>query len=153
MAAGTWKVFNLAKLKLGNGTLSLSATAFRLALFTSASNLKSSTSALPRGIYNSLTGEVANGNKYVTGGFALTGENWSVGRSAKEYAFFTSNLTFTASGGSIANIKIAAIYISAAASANRHLLCYVTLTSSQFTLAENNTCTIQCPTNGVLMLA
>lgn len=152
MAAGTWKVFNLAKKKIGNSVLSLSATVYRLALYTSACALKTSASALPRGLYNSLASEVANGNRYVTGGFALGGEKWSTGRSAKEFKFLCSNLTFTASGGTIPNIKYAAIHISAAASANRHLLCYVTLTTSQFTLAENNTVTIQCPTNGVFYL-
>jgi hypothetical protein len=153
MAAGTWKVFNLAKFKLGNSSLSLSATVFRLSLHTSASNLKTSGSALPRGVFNSLTNEVAAGNGYAAGGYALTGENWTTGRSAKEYKFLSSNLTFTATGGTIPNIRFAAIYISAAASANRHLLCYVTLTTAQFTLAQNNTCTIQCPANGILMLA
>jgi hypothetical protein len=153
MAAGTWKVFNLAKFKLGNSTLSLSATVFKLALFSSTSNLKTSGSALPRGVYNSLTQEVTGANGYTTGGLSLAGENWTSGRSAKEYKFLSSNLTFTATGGTIPNIRFAAIYISAAASANRHLLCYVTLTSAQFTLAQNNTCTIQCPANGILMLA
>lgn len=151
MAAGTWKVPNTAKSKLGLGTLNLSGE-FRLALFTSASNLKSSASALPRGIYNSLTSEVASGNGYATGGYALTSENWIAGRSAKEYKFSVASFIFTASGGTIPNIKFAAIVMSAAASAGKHIAAYVTLTTSQFTLAQNNTATLTPPTNGVFYM-
>jgi hypothetical protein len=152
MAAGTWKVFNEAKKHLGKGEINLNGTAFRLAIFQATSNLASVGSALPLTIYNAITNEVANGNNYVTGGFALGGEGWTVGRSAKEFKFRSSNLLFTAEGGTIPNIMFGAIYISAAASANRFLVCYVTLSSSQFTLAQNNTCTITCPTNGIFML-
>lgn len=147
MAAGTWKVPNTAKSKLGLGTLNL-AGEFKLALFTSASNLKTSGSALPRGVYNSLTNEVAAGNGYATGGYALTGENW-LALSAKCYKFSVATITFTASGGTIPNIKFAAIVMSAAASAGKHIAAYVTLTTSQFTLAQNNTATLTPPANGV----
>lgn len=152
MAAGTWKVPNTAKSRMGLGTFN-GAGEFRLCLFTSASNLKSSTSALPRGIYNSLTNEVAAGNGYATGGYQLTSENWLAGRSAKEYKFSVASITFTASGGTIANIKFAAIVASAASSAGKYIAAYVTLTTSQFTLAQNNTATLTPPANGVFYMA
>lgn len=151
MAAGTWKVFNTFKSKMGLATCALNGN-FKLAFFGSASNLKTSASALARGIYNSLTGEVAAGNGYVAGGYALAGENWTQ-VCASKYKFIIDNLIATASGGTIPNIKFAAIYASAASSAGRHLVCYVTLTTAQFTLAANNTCTVQTPTNGLWTLA
>ena len=147
MAAGTWKVPNTAKSKLGLGTLLLNGE-YKLALFTSASNLKSSGSALPLGTYASITSEVAAGNGYATGGYTMTGENWLQGRSAKEYKFSVPSFTFTAEGGTIPNIKFAAFVMSAGG----HIAAYVTLTSSQFTLAQNNTATLTAPTNGVFYM-
>jgi hypothetical protein len=153
MAAGTFKWFNLAKSKIGSNTLSLAASTFKAALFQSGCNLKTSASGLPRGIYNSLTNEVAAAGGYAAGGFALANESWGAGTSAKQYKFDADDLVFTATGADIANIKYLAIYMSAAASANRHLLCYVTLTASQFTLGNGNICTIQFATGGILTWA
>jgi hypothetical protein len=151
MAAGTWKVFNTFKSRMGLATCALSGE-FRLALAQSASNLKTSASALARGIYGSITSEVANGNGYVTLGYQLTSENWNQ-VSASKYKFSVASLTFTATGGTIPNIKYAYVYASNATSTSRFLVCYVTLTTSQFTLAQNNTCTINTPANGLFTLS
>lgn len=152
MAAGTWLIFNTAKKKIGNGTINLSSTPLRLALFNSASNLKTSASALPRGIYNSLTEEVASGNGYALLGKAISGETWGSGASAMQYKFDATDVVFTASGGTIPNIKYAVIFASNATSASRHLLCFVTLTASQFTLGTGNTLTIQHAATGIFTL-
>lgn len=149
MAAQPWKVYNLAKKKIGNGTLNLAGTAFRIALVTSASNFAS----YSLGVYNSVSNEVANGNGYATGGGALAAEVWTVGASNKQYKFDADDFIWTATGGAINSIKAAVIYVSAAASANRHLLCFASLTSSQFNLAIGNTLTIQMAAGGILTLA
>jgi hypothetical protein len=108
---------------------------------------------LPRGIFNSIATEIPAHSGYVAGGEALTGEVWTVdATSAMKYKFDTDDLVTTAIGTALTCIKYAAIYVSAAASANRHLLCYVTLTSTAFTLAKNNTLTIQQAAGGVLTL-
>lgn len=149
MAAGAWTVYNEAKKYIGNGTISLAATVYRITLHTSASNAATATLS----IYNELTNEVAEGSGYSSSGKALTGEVWTVGASAGQYKFDTDDVVWTATGGSIANIKFATIWLSAAASANRKLLCRSTLTSSQFTLSSGNTLTLQMNASGILTLA
>jgi hypothetical protein len=134
MAAGAWTVYNLAKKKIGNATLSLASTAFRVSLFTSASSGAGNSA---RGVISSIDDEVTSGNGYSSSGKAMTGEV----------------VVWTASGGSIANIKYAVIWLSGASAGGRHLLCYSQLTSSQFTLSSGNTLTLQMNASGVLTLA
>ncbi len=148
MSAQAWKIYNLAKKKIGNSSLNLSSTAFRMTLHTSASNA----ATLTLGVYNSLTNEVTEANGYSSSGKALTTEVWTVGASAKSYKFDVDDVIWTGTGGTIPNIKLAAIWISAAASANRHLLCVSSLTSSQFTLSQNNTLTLQINSLGVFTM-
>jgi len=149
MAAQAWKVYNLSKKKIGNTTLNLASTAFRMTLHTSASNA----ATLTLGIYNSLNNEVTEANGYSSSGKALTLEIWTVGASAKQYKFDVDDPIWTATGGTIPNIKFAVIYLSAAASANRHLLCMASLTSTQFTLQQGNTLTININSAGVFTMA
>lgn len=149
MAAGVWTVYNLAKKKIGNGSISLAATVFRMTLHTSASNAATAT----LGVYNSLTGEVTEANGYSSSGKALTSEVWTVGASAGQYKFDADDSFWSASGGAISAIKFAVIWLSAAASANRHLLCRSTLSTSQFSLSSGNRMTIQQAATGILTLA
>lgn len=149
MAAQAWKVFNESKKKIGNTTINLAATTYRIALFQSSSNF----ATLTLSIYNELTNEVAELNGYSSSGKALTGEVWTVGASAGQYMFDCGDPVWTGTGGSIANIKAAVISVSAAASANRHLLVRASLTSTQFTLASGNTLTLQMASAGVFTLA
>jgi hypothetical protein len=148
MAAQAWSVYNLAKKKIGNGTLSLASTVFRISLVTSASNFATFT----LGVFGSITNEIADGNGYSTSGKAMTNEVWTVGASAKQYKFDADDVVWTATGGAISNIKAAVIWISGASAAARHLLCRASLTSTQFNLATNNTLTIQMNSAGILTL-
>jgi hypothetical protein len=153
MAAGAWKVFNRAKKFVGNGTLSLSATTFRMCLATSASNLKTSGSARPLINRTSLTGQVTSTLGCPVLGKALTGEVWTTGASAMQIKFDTNDLVFTATTSAIANIKYAVIFLTGASAAAQKLLCYSTLTSSQITsLAIDSTLTVQMASGGVLTL-
>ena len=149
MAAQPWKVYNLAKKKIGNGSLNLASTAFRITLHTSASNA----ATLTLGTFASLTGEVTEANGYSSSGKALVNEVWTVGASAKQYKFDADDVVWTGTGGTIPNIKFAVIWISGASAGARHLLATASLTSSQFTLAQNNTLTIQFNSAGILTLA
>ncbi len=119
-----------------------------MTLHTSASNA----ATLTLGVYNSLTTEVTEANGYSSSGKALTTEIWTVGASAKSYKFDVDDVVWTGTGGTIPNIKFAAIWISAAASANRHLLCRASLTSTQFTLASGNTLTLTINSLGVFTM-
>lgn len=148
MAAQAWKIYNLAKKKIGNATLNLAATVYRITLHTSASN----SATLTLGTYASLTSEVTEGNGYSSSGKALTGEVWTVGASAKQYKFDTDDPIWTGTGGTIPNIKFANIWLSAASAGGRHLLCTASLTSSQFTLSQGNTLTLQQNSAGVFTM-
>jgi len=148
VAAQAWKVYNLAKKKIGNGTISLASTAWHLQLHTSASNA----ATLTLGVISSVTSEVTSGNGYSSSGKALTSEVWTVGASAKQYKFDVGDVIWTATGGAISNIKFAVMWLSGASANARHLLCNASLTSSQFTLAQNNTLTLQIASTGVLTL-
>jgi len=158
MAAGAWKVFNRAKKYIGNGTLSLSSTTFRLALATSAANLKTSASALPLVFRGSISGYCTSTDDCPRVGFALADETWTAvsatGANAKILRFDATDLVITASTSAIANIKYAYIFLSGESAAAEKLLCYSTLTTSQITsLAIGNTLTIQMNTSGVLRLS
>lgn len=153
MAAGAWKIFNRAKKYIGNGTLSLSSTTFRMCLATSASNLKTTGSSY--GLINrtSLTGQVTSTLGCPVLGKALGGEVWTTGASAKQIKFDTDDLIFTATTSAIANIKYAVIFLTGASAGAQKLLCYSTLTTSQITsLAIGNTLTVQMASGGVLTL-
>lgn len=148
MAAQAWKLYNESKKKIGNTTLNLSSTAFRITLHTSASDF----ATLTQSIYNEISGEVVSGNGYSSSGKALANEAWTVGASAKQYKFDADDPIWTATGGNIANIKAAVIWISAAASASRFLLCNASLTSTQFTLSTGNTLTLVFNSSGIFTM-
>lgn len=149
MAVGAWTVYNLAKKKIGNATISLASTVYRITLHTSASNANTAT----LGVYNSVTGELTEANGYSSSGKALTSEVWTVGASAGQYKFDTDDVFWSATGGAISAIKFAVISLSAAASANRHLLCRSQLSTGQFSLSTGNRLTIAMNASGVLTLA
>lgn len=149
MSAQAWKIYNKAKKKIGNGSLLLSATVFRMTLHTSASNAAS----LTLSTYASLTSEVTEANGYSSSGKACTSEVWTVGASAKQYKFDVDDLIWTGTGGTIPNIKFAVIWISGASANARHVLAVASLTSSQFTLSQNNTLTLTINASGVFTLA
>lgn len=149
MAAQAWKIYSSAIKFVGNSTLNLAGTVFRISLVTSASNFATRTLQT----FASLTNEIADGNGYSTSGKALANENWTVGASAKSYRLDVDDPIWTATGGNIANIKGAVIWQSGASALARKLLCFSSLTSTQFTLSQNNTLTIQMATTGVLTLS
>lgn len=148
MAATAWSIYNTAKKKIGNGTIQLGVNNFKMQLHTSASNASTFTLSLA----SQVTGEVANGNGYTTGGKALSGVIWTVGASAKQYKFSSNNPVWTAAGGNIANIKFAVIRNSVSASGG-HVLCWSRLTTTQFTLSQTNTLTVQMNAAGIFTLA
>ena len=147
MAASAWQLYNDGKRYIGNGTIQLGVNNFKMALFTSASNVSTFTLST----FASLTSEISATGGYVSGGKALvpaTGQ-WTVGASAKQmkFTYSTVGLTFTASGASLTNVKYAVIYNSAG-----KLLCFCQLSSSQFTVTSPNTLTILPAATGVFTL-
>lgn len=145
MAAQAWKIYNKAKKKIGNGSILLSGTHFRASLYTSASNF----ATLTLSTFGSLTNEVATvAASYSSSGKALTSASWSVGASAKQYAFKVGNF-FWSAASQISNIKGCVIWVSGASANARHVLATASLTSSQFNLAAGNRLTVTINTAGV----
>ena len=149
MAAGAWTVYSEAKKYIGNGTISLAATVYRMTLHTSASNANTATLS----IYNELDNEVTEANGYSSSGKAMTGEVWTVGASAGQYKFDMDDVFWSANGGAISNIKFAVLALSAAASSGRKLLCRSQLSTSQFSISSGNRLTLAMNASGVLTLA
>jgi hypothetical protein len=90
-------IFNTFKANLGNGTVDLDTNSFKAALFTSAAALAAGTGE----VFGDLTNEVANGNGYTSGGFALTSPTFT--QTAGTAAFKTgNNPSWTGSGAGFA---------------------------------------------------
>jgi len=154
MAASAWQLYNSAKKYIGDGTITLGAGSFKMALANSASN----TSTFTLETFGSLSGEISATGGYSSGGKELvpaTGQ-WTVGASAKQikFTYSTVGLTFTASGADLNNIKYAVIThgASAGVASARKLLCFCQLSSSQFTLSSPNTLTVLPAGTGVFTL-
>ncbi len=116
---------------------------------TSASNFATATLSL----LGSLTTQLTEANGYSSSGKALASEGFIVGTSAGQYKLSAANPIWTATGGAIASIKAAVLVMSGAAAGSMHLLAYASLTSTQFTLAQNNTLTIQFNAAGIFTAA
>ena len=155
MAAGTWKMFNSAKKSLCNGGLTLPG-AYRMALFTSATNLKSAASAKPLVLLGSVTSQVTSGFNYCTSGKTLANESWSAvaNASTPRWQFTTTGVKWSANAGTIAGIKFAAIFASGASAGAAKLLCYVTLTTGTggISLADPNPLTVKPAATGIFTL-
>jgi hypothetical protein len=147
MAVGAWTVYNEAKKYIGAALLNLT-TAKRISLHTSASNANTATLS----IFSELTNEVGSGNGYSSSGKALASILWTAGASAGQIMFDAADVVWTATGGTIANIKFAVIS-NTSGGASGKLLCRSQLSTAQFTLASGNTMTIQMATAGIITLS
>lgn len=143
MAATAFTLYDKAKKKLMDGTIDLNTNVFKAQLHTSASNASTSTLSTAASVDN----QVSNGNGYATGGKSLTSITWTTGASASEYRFDAADLVWTATGGSIANVKYLVIKNSAG-----QALCWSRLSTSQFTVTIGNTLTVAFSANGIFEL-
>lgn len=152
MAAGAWTFYNKAKRNIGTGSLVLTtaATQFRMTLHTSASNAATATLST----YGSVTNQVANGNGYTTSGKAFN-NTWTAGASAGQYRFNSTaaGVFWSATGGTIPNVKFAVIWTSAATAVNKKLLVFSQLSTSQFTISSGNRLTISPAATGIFNMA
>jgi len=156
MAAQAWKIYAKAKQFIGNGTITLGAGVFKMALMRSSATALGITAVSSRSTWNSIRAQEisARGTYSVHGRNLLpaTGQ-WTVGTSAKQYKFTysTVGLVFTASDSSLISIRFAVIRNSLTGSTGR-LLCYASLSSAQFTITSPNTLTILPAAEGVFTL-
>ena len=114
-AGGQWTFTNAGRTQLMAGTFLFGTDTFKMALFTSASNLGPATTT-----YAGVTGEVANGGGYTTGGNSVTLSQ----SGTQSVTVDSTDSTWTASGASI-TAKFAAIY-----EVGGNVLCYCTLDSA-----------------------
>ncbi len=140
MAAGAWVMTNTGRGLVTDGTLKTSDT-FKIALFTSASNLAASSTT-----YAALTGEVANAFGYTTGGIAIT-----VTQSGTTTVTITTatSVVWTASGGDI-TAKWAVIY---EVGGNIYQYCLVDSGGADVTATAGNTFTVTMAGTGIFTLA
>lgn len=103
MAASKWKLYNAAKLGIGNGLIDLDTHTFKCALYTSSSNANTLTNTL----LADLTNQVANGNGYTTGGVTLSSVTWT--NSSGTITFDAADFSWTASGSGF-TCRYAVIY-------------------------------------------
>jgi hypothetical protein len=152
MAAGKWKVYDLAKKYIGDGTHDLDDTTnWKIALFLSTSN--ANTLSVGTNVYGDLTNEHANANGYLTGGLALTGVTWT--NSGGVITFDCADPVWTASGGSIV-ARFAVVYRNATVNGIvKPLLCVCLLdtTPADVTTSTGNTFTIQMNASGLFTLS
>ena len=144
MAAGAWKVFPRAKLKIGQGVLTLGSAIMNLALHSvgASANLLSNNVSTWGSI-----GSECTGGGYTAGGNTLSTNTWALsGVNAK---FDSSDWVVT---GAINSIKYAVIFQSVAASSG-FPICYSTLTATQLSLGAGNTLTIQMAAAGIFTLS
>jgi len=114
-AGGQWTFTNAGRTQLMAGTFLFGTDTFKMALFISASNLGPATTT-----YAGVTGEVANGSGYTTGGNSVTLSQ----SGTQSVTVDSTDSTWTASGASI-TAKFAAIY-----EVGGNVLCYCTLDSA-----------------------
>lgn len=153
MAAQAWTIYNSFKSHMGSGIFDLDGDIFHMHLMQSGSD---SYANLTLSSYGSLASEVAsNATGYTQSGKLVSGNTWSLGDSASEFRFDSTALIWTGTGGTIPNIKAAVIVHRTQASskaASNKLVCYASLTSTQFTLGSGNTLTITPSANGIFEL-
>ena len=136
----SWTVPNAVLANTLKGGVSLEAKTYKMALLTSASNISATTTT-----YAGLTGEVANGGGYTTGGQTI---NFTVTNTVPARATVANSVSWTATGSITA--RHAVIYESGG-----NVLCYTTFRNEQDTAdadltATGGTFVVNFSSNGVL---
>lgn len=144
MAASAWVLYNEAKKYLLDGSLDIDGIAWRIGLYTTASNA----ATLTLSAKSELTNEVAEANGYSSSGKALPSPTWAVGASASEMRFNSSPVFWSATGGDIINVRYAVIFDPTSGK----LLCNCALSTAQFTITSGNRLTITPSANGIFEL-
>lgn len=150
MAASAWAFYNQFRRYSMDGTIDLDTDTFRMQLHTSASNA----ATLTNSIRSQITNEVASGNGYAQGGKTIAGVTWSTGASAGQMRFDATALIWSASGGTIANVRYAVIYdeSTGTSAGNRKLVANSALSTAQFSITDGNTLTVTPSANGIFQL-
>lgn len=150
MAAGKFKLYELAKKALADGTLDLDSNTFKIALFASTSNANTLSGSNKLG---DLTNELSTANGYTSGGATLGSVTWT--NASGTMTFTCAAPVWTASGGSI-TARFAVIYASGTLNGVVNPILAVMLfdtTPADVTATSGNTLTITPNASGVFTLS
>lgn len=142
MAATAWTFHDRFKEYIGDNTIDMDGDAFAMRLYTSASNI-ATTSV---GDATTATNELSTANGYTTGGEALTAVTWN--RSAGTVTFDSDDVVWSASGGDIV-ARFAAI-VDTTTTPNE-VVCHTILddTPADVTATDGNDLTVQINASGI----
>ena len=142
MAAGNWLAYNEAKKYLVTGDLDLNGGALRMKLVSAAK--AAAVSNFTRSTFASLTHITTNLKTPVKtpGAIAVT-----AGTSAKQTKFTTSEVIFSASGGTVTSIQYAVLGISGGKA-----LGWCKLSTASFSLAAGNNLSVTPNASGIFTL-
>lgn len=146
MPAGKWKLYDTAKVNIGDGVIDLGSHTFKIALFQSTSNANTLTNST----LAQLTNQVAGANGYTTGGNTLSGVTWT--QTGGTATFDATDSVWTASGGSI-TARFAVIYDDTSASKALLCVCLLDTAPADVTATNGNTLTIQFNASGIFTLS
>ena len=148
MAAGKWKLYDTAKLKIAQGIIDLDTHTFNMALFLSTSNCNT----LTHDELADLTNQVANGSGYTTNGQAIS--NVSVSNSSGTITFDGDPVVWTASGGPI-TAHWAVIFDDSVAGDPLVAVCYLDTTAggTDVTATDTNDLTITPNASGFFTMS
>ncbi len=151
MAASAWTVFNTFRRDLGtNGMGNLSAAAsFDMHLFTTAAsaNVKNDVLSTLGSMSTGANMEVANANGYLQSGRVIV-PTWTSGDSIGQWRWDMSDIIWTATGGTIVDIRYAVIVARTQDSGKNALnpvMMRAALTAIEFTLQQGSTLTVSTP--------
>ena len=130
MAAGKWTLPTAALTSLLNGTFDVDTDSYKVALFTSSSNIGAGSTT-----FAGVTNQVAQANGYTTGGISVT---LNLSGTTTVSVTFATNPVWTATGGSI-TARFAVLY-----EVGGNVLAYVLLDSApaDVTATDGNTLTL-----------
>lgn len=145
-AAGKWKVYDTAKLKIAQGIIDLDTHTFKCALFLSTSNCNT----LTHDELLDLTNQVAGAFGYTTGGATLAGI--TVVNSSGTTTFDSNDIGWTAAGGSLI-ARYAVIYDDTVAGDPLLCVCLLDATPANVTATDGNPLTIELSASGIFTLS
>jgi hypothetical protein len=152
MAAGKWKVYEIAKEQIATGVMDLDSDSFRINLYLSTSNADT----LAKGTIENmgdLTNEVATNFGYTQGAKTVT---LSVSESGGTVTVDeTTNPVWTASGGAItARFAVIYKYVDGTPANNTPLcVCLLDTAPADVSATDGNTLTITMNASGIFTLS
>ena len=145
-AAGKWKAYDTAKLKIAQALIDLDSHTFKMALFLSSSNCDT----LTHDELADLTNQVAGVNGYTTGGMTLT--NVTLTNTSGTIKFTYDPVEWVASGGSI-TARFAVIYDDTVVGDPLLCVCLLDATPANVTASAGNAINVTASASGILTIS